>query len=66
MHLYGTTETAPIATIMPHEEHLLDAPQARSCGQPAIGVEVRVIDLDDRRAGRRRAWLARWPSAART
>ncbi|MGZ4191179.1 MAG: class I adenylate-forming enzyme family protein [Solirubrobacteraceae bacterium] len=46
MHLYGTTETAPIATIMPHEEDLLDAPQARSCGQPAIGVEVRVIDLE--------------------
>jgi long-chain acyl-CoA synthetase len=45
MHLYGTTETAPIATIMPREEELLDAPQARSCGQPAIGVEVRVLDL---------------------
>jgi long-chain acyl-CoA synthetase len=45
MHLYGATETAPIATIMPHEENLLDAPQARSCGQPAIGVQVRVIDL---------------------
>ncbi|HTU98857.1 MAG TPA: AMP-binding protein [Solirubrobacteraceae bacterium] len=44
MHLYGTTETAPIATIMAHEEALLDAPQARSCGQPAIGVEVRVLD----------------------
>ncbi len=44
MHLYGTTETAPIATIMAHEEAMLDAPQARSCGQPAIGVEVRVLD----------------------
>ena len=44
MHLYGTTETAPIATIMAHEEALLDTPQARSCGQPAIGVEVRVLD----------------------
>jgi long-chain acyl-CoA synthetase len=44
MHLYGTTETAPIATIMAHEEALLDAPEARSCGQPAIGVEVRVLD----------------------
>jgi long-chain acyl-CoA synthetase len=44
MHLYGTTETAPIATIMAHEETLLDTPQARSCGQPAIGVEVRVLD----------------------
>ena len=44
MHLYGTTETAPIATIMAQEETLLDMPQARSCGQPAIGVEVRVLD----------------------
>ena len=47
MHLYGATETAPIATILPHEELLLDAPQARSCGQPAVGVEVLVLDLDD-------------------
>jgi long-chain acyl-CoA synthetase len=42
LHLYGATETAPIATAMPHEEHLLDTPQIRSCGQPAIGVEVEV------------------------
>ena len=40
MHLYGTTETAPIATVLPHEERVLDAPQIRSCGQPAVGVEV--------------------------
>jgi long-chain acyl-CoA synthetase len=46
MHLYGTTETAPIATVMAHEEVLLDAPQARSCGQPAVGVRVRVLDED--------------------
>jgi long-chain acyl-CoA synthetase len=45
MHLYGTTETAPIATVLPHEERVLDAPQARSCGQPAVGVEVVVLDL---------------------
>jgi long-chain acyl-CoA synthetase len=44
MHLYGTTETAPIATVLPHEERLLDEPQARSCGQPAVGVEVAVMD----------------------
>ena len=57
MHLYGTTETAPIATIMAHEETLLDTPQARSCGQPAIGVEVRVLDDEsggDGGCGRRR------------
>jgi long-chain acyl-CoA synthetase len=44
MHLYGTTETAPIATVFPHEERMLDDPQARSCGQPAVGVEVAVMD----------------------
>ena len=45
MHLYGATETAPIATVLPHEERFLDAPQVRSCGQPAVGVEVVVVDL---------------------
>jgi long-chain acyl-CoA synthetase len=44
MHLYGATETAPIATVLPHEERFLDAPQIRSCGQPAVGVEVKVVD----------------------
>jgi long-chain acyl-CoA synthetase len=46
IHIYGTTETAPIATHLPHEELLLDAPQARSCGHPALGVDVRVVDGD--------------------
>jgi long-chain acyl-CoA synthetase len=41
-HLYGATETAPIATTMRGEQHLLDAPQARSCGQPAVGVDIEV------------------------
>ncbi|MGO9884076.1 MAG: class I adenylate-forming enzyme family protein [Solirubrobacteraceae bacterium] len=45
MHLYGATETAPIATVLPHEERFLDAPQIRSCGQPAVGVEVAIVDL---------------------
>jgi long-chain acyl-CoA synthetase len=43
VHIYGATETSPIATTLPAEERLLDAPQARSCGQPAIGVEVAVV-----------------------
>jgi long-chain acyl-CoA synthetase len=41
-HLYGATETAPIATTMRGEQHVLDAPQARSCGQPAVGVDIEV------------------------
>jgi long-chain acyl-CoA synthetase len=44
LHVYGATETSPIATLLPTEELLLDAPQARSCGQPAVGVEVAVLD----------------------
>jgi long-chain acyl-CoA synthetase len=40
LHLYGATETAPIATSLPAVERFLDAPQARSCGQPAVGVDV--------------------------
>ncbi len=46
LHTYGATETAPIATTLRGEERLLDAPQARSCGQPAVGVEVAVVALD--------------------
>jgi long-chain acyl-CoA synthetase len=46
MHIYGATETAPIATVLPHEELVLDRPEARSCGQPAVGVEVRVVAPD--------------------
>jgi long-chain acyl-CoA synthetase len=46
VHMYGATETAPIATTLRHEERLLDASQVRSCGQPAVGVEVEVVDFD--------------------
>jgi long-chain acyl-CoA synthetase len=46
LHLYGTTETSPIATALPHEELLLGTPAARSCGYPALGVQVRVLDLE--------------------
>jgi long-chain acyl-CoA synthetase len=44
LHVYGTTETTPITTLLPREERLLDSPLIRSCGQPAVGVEVRVVD----------------------
>ncbi|MCZ7528341.1 MAG: long-chain-fatty-acid--CoA ligase [Acidimicrobiia bacterium] len=43
-HYYGATETAPMATALCHEERMLDRPRGRSCGQPAPGVEVRVVD----------------------
>ena len=44
LHLYGTTETAPIVTGLRHEEDLLDDPRIRSCGQPVPGVEVELRD----------------------
>lgn len=44
VHLYGTTETAPLVTASQHEERLLDGPRATSCGQPIPGVQVRVVD----------------------
>jgi acyl-coenzyme A synthetase/AMP-(fatty) acid ligase len=53
LHIYGATETSPIATLLPHEERLLDAPQSRSCGQPAVGVDVAMLDLDGRQVSRR-------------
>jgi long-chain acyl-CoA synthetase len=46
IHMYGATETAPIATSVNHEERLLDGPRARACGQPAVGVEVVVVGPD--------------------
>ena len=46
LHVYGTTETTPITTLLPHEERILDTPLVRSCGQPATGVEMRVVDDD--------------------
>jgi long-chain acyl-CoA synthetase len=47
-HWYGATETAPIATALPNEQDVLDGPRARSCGQATVGLDVRVVDLDDR------------------
>lgn len=49
LHVYGATETAPIATLLPNEERVLDTPRARSCGQSAVGVEVAVVDSAGRR-----------------
>jgi long-chain acyl-CoA synthetase len=50
LHIYGATETSPIATVLPGEESLLETPQARSCGQPAVGVEVAIGAADGSRA----------------
>ena len=43
VHIYGATETAPIATVLTHEELVLETALARSCGRPAVGVDVEVV-----------------------
>jgi long-chain acyl-CoA synthetase len=44
LHIYGATETSPIVTLMPDEHELLDGPRVMSCGQGAVGVEIRTVD----------------------
>jgi len=44
IHAYGATETAPLVTLLRHEEQLVDSDLARSCGQAVAGVDVRVVD----------------------
>ena len=44
IHVYGMTEASPLVTGLRHEEALLDADRGRSCGQPLIGVQVKIID----------------------
>src|SRR3954451_260506 len=51
LHLYGATETAPIATALLGVEDVLDTPRARSCGQPAVGVDVAIHAAEGGAAG---------------
>src|SRR4051812_46637529 len=44
---YGATETSSVVTRMRNEQDVLDTPLAGSCGQPAVGVAVRVVRMDD-------------------
>jgi long-chain acyl-CoA synthetase len=46
VHIYGATELSPIATTMREEERWLDTPRIRSCGQPAVGVEIAILTPD--------------------
>ncbi len=64
LHVYGTTETTPITTLLPHEERVIDTPQIHSCGQPAVGVDIRVVDsaLADAPAGAVGEVVVRSPS----
>lgn len=46
IEVYGATETAPLATMLPHEETLMDDPLARSCGRAVVGCSITVRDVD--------------------
>lgn len=48
LHVYGMTEASPLVTGLRHEEQLLDVDRGRSCGQPLIGCQVRIVDPDGR------------------
>ena len=48
LHIYGLTETSPIVTLHPDEQLRLDSPRAMSCGRPAVGVEVAIVDPAER------------------
>lgn len=46
---YGQTELAPVATVLPPEDHQLEGPKSgrlRSCGRATRVVEIRVVDKD--------------------
>jgi long-chain acyl-CoA synthetase len=44
IHAYGATETAPLVTLLRHEQLLVESDLARSCGQAVAGVDVRIVD----------------------
>ncbi len=44
VHLYGSTELSPLATIFRNEEQHLDAERAKSCGVVPPGVQLRILD----------------------
>ena len=49
MHAYGMTEAAPIVTLLDPRYTTLDGPFAgklKSCGQVALGCEVKVVDAE--------------------
>ncbi|MGQ0664924.1 MAG: acyl-CoA synthetase, partial [Pseudomonadota bacterium] len=46
--VYGATETAPIATVLPREDAF---GKVGSCGKPALHCELKVVDDDGREVG---------------
>ncbi|WP_070105319.1 class I adenylate-forming enzyme family protein [Ilumatobacter coccineus] len=46
IHLYGATETAPLATVFRHEERFLDTERGKSCGTATPGIAIRIEGPD--------------------
>ena len=51
---YGQSESSPLLTTLMPEDHITEGPEQitrrlASCGRPVIGVEVEVVDENDRR-----------------
>jgi long-chain acyl-CoA synthetase len=42
--LYGATELSPLATLFQHQERYSGGGRFASCGQPVLGVQVRILD----------------------
>lgn len=48
IEVYGATELSPLVTLLRNEQHLVDDPLIRSCGQALPGIDIRVIADDGR------------------
>jgi len=46
VEIYGATELSPICTILTEEQGLIDSPLSRSCGRPALGCEINILNPD--------------------
>ena len=46
VEVYGATELSPLATILSHEEELIDDPRAKSCGRSVLGSYISILDSE--------------------
>ncbi len=51
VEVYGATELSPVCTILKNEQNLIDSPIVRSCGRPAIGDEITILDAEGKPVG---------------
>ena len=48
VQVYGLTETTGCATHLPAADHAQERGKLRSCGKPNTGVEIKIVDENDR------------------